>query len=39
VRALEHSDRCRHLFGGGYRRFTLGSLAERSLCVTAGRGR
>jgi hypothetical protein len=38
VRALEHSDRCRQLFGGGYRRFTLGSLAERSLCVAAGRG-
>jgi hypothetical protein len=30
ARALEHSTRCRDLFGGGYRRFALGSLEARS---------
>jgi hypothetical protein len=30
ARALEHSTRCRDLFGGGYRRFALGSLETRS---------
>jgi hypothetical protein len=29
-RALEHSTRCRDLFGGGYRRFALGALETRS---------
>lgn len=29
-RALAHSTRCRDFFGGGYRRFALGSLADRS---------
>jgi len=30
ARALAHSTRCRDFFAGGYRRFALGSLAERS---------
>ena len=30
ARALEHSTRCRDLFGGGYRRFALGTLETRS---------
>ncbi len=30
VRALEHSTRCRDFFQGGYRRFALGRLEERS---------
>lgn len=29
-RALEHAGRCRDFFDGGYRRFALGSLGERS---------
>jgi predicted phosphodiesterase len=32
-RALAHSARCRHLFRGGYRSFTLGRLAERSFAI------
>ncbi len=32
-RALEHSERCRHLFRGGYRDFALGSLADRSFVI------
>ncbi|MBW2280799.1 MAG: metallophosphoesterase [Deltaproteobacteria bacterium] len=30
ARALEHSGACRDFFDGGYRRFSLGSLGERS---------
>ena len=30
ARALEHAARCREFFDGGYRRFALGSLGERS---------
>ena len=30
ARALEHSTRCRDLFGGGYRHFALGALETRS---------
>jgi hypothetical protein len=30
ARALEHASRCREFFDGGYRRFALGSLGERS---------
>ncbi len=30
ARALEHSERCRHLFRGLYRDFTLGDLRDRS---------
>jgi predicted phosphodiesterase len=30
ARALEHATRCRDFFDGGYRRFSLGTLAERS---------
>ena len=30
TRALEHSAKCRDFFDGGYRRFALGSLGERS---------
>jgi Icc protein len=33
-RALAHSMRCRSLFKGQYRHFTMGSLAER--CYVAG---
>lgn len=33
ARALEHSTRCRDLFGGGYRRFALGSLETRSFAA------
>ena len=32
-RALAHSGRCRHLFQGGYRRFALGRLEERSFAI------
>ncbi len=32
-RALEHSERCRHLFRGLYRDFSLGALADRSFVV------
>lgn len=35
-RALAHSTRCRDFFDGGYRRFALGSLAERSFVASAG---
>jgi predicted phosphodiesterase len=35
-RALAHSTRCRDLFGGGYRRFSLGRLEERSFAVETG---
>ncbi|MED5261243.1 MAG: metallophosphoesterase [Myxococcota bacterium] len=34
-RALEHSTRCRGLFRGLYRNFTMGSLADRSFAVPA----
>ena len=34
-RALEHSEKCRALFGGTYPFFTMGTLAERSLAVGA----
>ncbi|MEW6272248.1 MAG: metallophosphoesterase [Thermodesulfobacteriota bacterium] len=37
ARALAHSTRCRDFFAGGYRRFALGSLADRSFVVD-GRG-
>lgn len=33
ARALEHSERCRHLFRGFYRDFALGSLEERSFAA------
>ena len=33
ARALAHSTRCRDFFGGGYRRFALGTLADRSFAV------
>ena len=33
ARALEHSTRCRDLFGGGYRRFALGTLVTRSFAA------
>ncbi len=33
ARALEHSTRCRDLFGGGYRRFALGALETRSFAA------
>jgi hypothetical protein len=33
ARALEHSTRCRDLFGGGYRRFALGGLETRSFAA------
>jgi 3',5'-cyclic-AMP phosphodiesterase len=32
-RALEHSTRCQGFFDGGYRRFALGPLAQRSFAV------
>lgn len=35
TRALEHSEKCRALFGGTYPFFTMGTLAERSLAVGA----
>jgi 3',5'-cyclic AMP phosphodiesterase CpdA len=35
-RALEHSTRCRDLFNGGYRRFSLGSLEARSFVAGGG---
>lgn len=35
-RALEHSTRCRDLFGGGYRHFALGALEARSFVAGAG---
>jgi len=33
ARALAHSTRCRDFFAGGYRRFALGTLAERSFAT------
>ena len=36
-RALEHSTRCRDLFGGGYRRFALGALEARSFVAGGGK--
>jgi predicted phosphodiesterase len=32
-RALAHSGRCRHMFGGGYRDYALGSLEQRSFAI------
>lgn len=37
ARALAHSTRCRDFFGGGYRRFALGGLADRSFVAGAAR--
>jgi hypothetical protein len=37
-RALEHSERCRHMFRGFYRDFALGSLADRSFTIGGMRG-
>jgi Icc protein len=37
ARALAHSTRCRDFFAGGYRRFALGDLADRSF-VAGGSG-
>ncbi|HEY8517392.1 MAG TPA: metallophosphoesterase [Candidatus Binatia bacterium] len=36
-RALAHSTRCRDFFAGGYRRFALGALADRSFVVAGDR--
>jgi hypothetical protein len=35
-RALEHSTRCRDMFGGRYRHFALGSLEARSFVAGGG---